>query len=239
MALPRPWSERIVDGSRCGFARARSERRLARAGGRGRRSVRRSEVSRVDHVTVDNAVLDAPKRSFHAPWSALEKPKLDPRRQPRSTWYRAHPPVERLEGFLARGRSVSGHRSYDEPQGSPMAGATGQGWVARGCELARRVRLRTRHLRKEGASSEATPEERPMDASPRGATPGRPTRSRTSSGCSISRVGCRVRGDASLRIVGRARTSGPSRERWSTTDRGARLDGRRVAVLTGRRVAAK
>jgi len=45
-------------------------------------SLRRSEVSRVDHVTVDNAVLDAPKRSFHARWSALEKPKLESRRQP-------------------------------------------------------------------------------------------------------------------------------------------------------------
>jgi hypothetical protein len=85
------WHSRVLvrkdlDGSRCGFARARAKRRLARAGGRGRRSVRRSEVSRVDHATVDNAVRDAPKRSFHAPWSALEKPKLDSRRQPRSTW---------------------------------------------------------------------------------------------------------------------------------------------------------
>lgn len=68
-----------------------TKRRLERAGGRGRRSTRRSEVSRVDHVTVDNAVLDAPKRSFHAPWSVLGRPKLDPRRQPRSTWYQAHP----------------------------------------------------------------------------------------------------------------------------------------------------
>jgi hypothetical protein len=56
------------------------------AGGRGRRSTRRSEVSRVDHVTVDNAVLDTLKRSFHVRWSALERPKLDSRRQPRSTW---------------------------------------------------------------------------------------------------------------------------------------------------------
>jgi hypothetical protein len=56
------------------------------AGGRGRRSTRRSEVSRVDHVTVDNAVLDTLMRSFHVRWSALERPKLDSRRQPRSTW---------------------------------------------------------------------------------------------------------------------------------------------------------
>lgn len=48
------------DGSRCRFARACAKRRLERAGGRGRRSVGRSEVSRVDRVTVDNAVLDAP-----------------------------------------------------------------------------------------------------------------------------------------------------------------------------------
>jgi hypothetical protein len=91
MALPRLLSARMGDGSRRGFARARVEQRLARAGGRGRRSARRSEVSRVDHVTVDNAVLDVPKRSFHVRWNALEKPKLDSRRQPRSTWYQARP----------------------------------------------------------------------------------------------------------------------------------------------------
>jgi hypothetical protein len=46
---------------RCRSERVCTERRLARAGGRGRRLKRRPEVSRVDHVTVDNAVLDAPK----------------------------------------------------------------------------------------------------------------------------------------------------------------------------------
>jgi hypothetical protein len=159
VALPRSGSERIRSGSRCGFARARIKQRLARAGGRGRRSTRRSEVSRVDLVTVDNAVLDAPNRSFHTPWSVLEKPKLDPRRQPRTTWYQARPPElallvrngssERPEGpslSLKRqwGGRVSGHGRATFPQGEPMAGATGPGWVARGCDLARRVRSRAR-----------------------------------------------------------------------------------------------
>lgn len=150
VALPRPGSERIWGGSRCGFARACTKRWLARAGGRGRRSTRRSAVSRVDLVTVDNAVLDAPNRSFHTPWNVLEKPKLDPRRQPRSTWYEAHPPELRgqRESSLPLkrrwGGQVSRHGRTTSPQGEPMAGATGPGWVARGCDLARRVRSRAR-----------------------------------------------------------------------------------------------
>lgn len=49
-------------------------------------SMRKSEVSRVDHVTVDNAVLDAPMRSPRSPRGVLGKSKLESRRQPRSTW---------------------------------------------------------------------------------------------------------------------------------------------------------
>lgn len=94
VALPRPdpkdWSARTGLEERgrleVQVREGLRRRRLVRAGGRGRRLVRRSEVSRVDHVTVDNAVLDAPKRSLHVRWSALEKPKLESRRQPRSTW---------------------------------------------------------------------------------------------------------------------------------------------------------
>jgi len=164
VALPRSGSERIRSGSRCGFARACTKQRLARAGGRGRRSTRRSEVSRVDLVTVDNAVLDAPNRSFHAPWSVLEKPKLDPRRQPRTTWYQAHPPdlergrrVPRCPSKGRWGRSGLGARSCDFPQGEPMAGATGSGWVARGCDLARRVRSRARFRSKAGGELGSCP----------------------------------------------------------------------------------
>jgi hypothetical protein len=133
VALPRPGSERIGGGSRCGFARAYTKQRLARAGGRGRRSTRRSEVSRVDHVTVDNAVLDAPSRSFHAQWSVLEKPKLDPRRQPRSTWYQARPPSlcsSEAGGFLVvpqkAGRWVSGHGRATHRKGSRWPAPRGQ-----------------------------------------------------------------------------------------------------------------
>jgi hypothetical protein len=167
VALPRSGSERIRSGSRCGFARAYTKQRPARAGGRGRRSTRRSEVSRVDLVTVDNAVLDAPNRSFHAPWSVLEKPKLEPRRQPRTTWYQARPPklallVREAGGSLTIpqrwwGGRVSGHGRATFPQGEPMAGATGSGWVARGCDLARRVRSRARLRSKAGGELGSCP----------------------------------------------------------------------------------
>jgi hypothetical protein len=115
------WSERIVPqglwtargaGSRGPAPKGGSER----AGGRGHRLVRRSEVSRVDHVTVDNAVLDTPKRSLHPRWSALEKPKLESRRQPRSTWYE-NPTLS--GGFPRKGASGLGKHAHDLPQGEP------------------------------------------------------------------------------------------------------------------------
>jgi hypothetical protein len=148
------------------------------------------------------------------------------------------------------GGRVSGHGRATSCEARRSAAATGQGWVARGCELARRVRswMRTPKGRAcsgavPGDSSRTQIHEEPKPGRWTGCSKGnpgvRPTRSRTSSGYSISRVGCRVRGDASLRVGGRVPASGPSRERWSNADEGARLDGRGVAVPAGQRVAAK
>jgi len=80
----------------------------------------------VDHVTVDNAVLDTPKRSFHVQWNALEKPKLDSRRQPRSTWYQARPLSSRGQRVPSQEGGGSRSTVTDEPQGEARAGATGQ-----------------------------------------------------------------------------------------------------------------
>lgn len=184
----------------CGLERACTEGRLVRAGGRGRRLARRSEVSRVDLVTVDNAVLDAPKRSFRSQRSALGKPKLESWRQLRSTWWEARP-LRRVP----RRREVGSPRAVNS---SEEAGAVRQGWGSVSMRAHATGPLVDAPWRKPGVHSGAAlgktsrtcPREVLVEGDGRGNSSVRSTRSRTSSGCSnFSRVGCRVRGDASLR----------------------------------------